>query len=65
MTKACDILVGHVTGNNETKDEWKSFDYSWDSLFLLLLLLQKFVIMHFKKKINQILKDAANKMQAK
>lgn len=58
---ACDIPVGHVTGNNETKDEWKSSDYSWDSL----LLLQKFVIMHFKKKINQILKDAANKMQGK
>lgn len=64
MTKAFDILVGHVTGNNETKDEWKSSDYSWDSLFLLLLL-QKFVIMHFKKKINQILKDASNKMQGK
>lgn len=33
MARAFDILADHVTGNTETKDQWKASEYSWDCLF--------------------------------
>lgn len=62
MTKSFNILIDHVTGNNETKDEWKSSDYSWDCLFTPSEICYN---AFQKEKINEILKDASNKIQEK
>lgn len=57
MARPFDILVDHVTGNTETKDQWKYSNDSWDCLFIFPSLEMCYIALQ-----KQTLKGAFNKI---